>query len=165
MEIHVSQQAAVFLWTVAGGVLSGLVYDMFRIVRRLFRTPDWAVFLCDTVFWLASSIIAFVIILKVNSGQIRWFQFAGLIIGGAIYFSFLSQIVTKAVIFVLRIIVKTVIILKKLLAIPKKILAKPLGFVKKRLSRGKMKIKKRSRHLKSKLSSELKLLKKVRKTS
>lgn len=161
MEIYLSQQVTVFLSTISCGIITGFIYELFRLSRKLFQTSDFVVFICDTIFWLVSSVLSFATILYFNSGQLRWFLFAGFIIGGVIYFTLLSGIVSKIIVLVIRIMVRLYFIIKKILAVPLKIIKKPLRFAAKKTRN----LKKYGKIPLKKLKSQWGLLKKVRKTS
>lgn len=141
MEIHVKLQAAVFLWTVLGGIITSLVYDLFRISRKLFKTPPWVVFVSDLVFWIVCSFLNFAIILEKNSGELRWYLFFGIIIGGVIYFSVLSSLFQKIVFVVLRIFVRLFLLCKKILLVIIRPFLKPVRNMQNRMRKRKLRIK------------------------
>ena len=161
MEIHVTEQVLVFLWMTAAGVCASAVYDMFRILRKLFRMPDWAVFICDAVFWIACTVITFTGVMYSNHGELRWFVFAGLAIGGAVYFSLLSCIITKTILFMLKIIVRILMFFRKILLLTGKLFSKPKRFIKTKAGR----FKKYLKHIAGKPKSGLMIIKKARKNN
>lgn len=161
MEIYVSQQAGVFLWTVLAGICASLVYDMFRIYRKLFKMPDWAVFVCDSVFWIVSSAISFAAVLYSNSGEIRWFIFAGLVIGVILYFMLLTNPVSKTVLLVLKIILIICLFIKRITGRIVKTVLKPLRPVRGHLKKTRKAVK----SMLHKPNVQIRLLKKIRKNS
>ena len=165
MEIHVTQQALVFLCTVLCGNISGLLYDIFRISRRLFKPKDGIVFLSDLFFWMCTSVLLFGIILRVNSGEIRWFEFAGAIIGAGVYFLLFSRIFTGIIMAVLRVIVKVGIFIWKIIMVPIGWLKKPARAIGKKTGAVTSKLKRSTRVFKRKFNQNVKLLKKVRKST
>lgn len=126
MEIHVSQQAGVFLWMALAGMCSSLVYDMFRISRKLFDMPDFAVFICDSVFWAVSAAISFITVLYSNSGELRWFVFAGFLIGGVVYFACVSAVVSTIVLFLLKTAVRIYLFFAKIVSRIARLVLKPV---------------------------------------
>ena len=108
MEIHVSQQAFVFLMMVVTGMIASVIYDIFRVFRRLYKMPGWAVFVCDMFFWLACTLLTFLTVNFCNSGELRWFVFAGFVIGGMLYFSLLARVFSAVIMFLLKVVVRII---------------------------------------------------------
>ncbi len=86
MEIHVTEQASVFLQALFLGGVLGCIYDVFRITRLAFVLPSLLVLLEDLLFFLMSSIILFNYLLQSSSGQIRYFILVGVALGWTIYY-------------------------------------------------------------------------------
>ena len=107
-----------------------MVYDIFRIGRKLFKMADGIVFICDAVFWVVCTVIAFHAVMYSNYGELRWFVFAGIAIGGVVYFVLLSKIVTKTFLFLLRIVVRICLFVKKVALFIDKLFARPRRFVR-----------------------------------
>ena len=86
MEIHLTEQASVFLNSLFLGAVLGCIYDFFRITRLAFVIPSLLVLLEDLMFFLVSSIILFNYLLQSNHGQIRSFILVGVVLGWTIYY-------------------------------------------------------------------------------
>ena len=147
------------LWMTAAGAGAAAVYDFFRIFRRLFKMPDWAVFICDIFFWTVCTVLSFEAVMYSNYGELRWFVFAGIAIGGVIYFTLLSAIVSKTVLFLLRIIVRVCLLVKKILFYINRLFAKPRRFISVRTAR----FVKYCRYILEKPKTGFRILKKIRK--
>lgn len=80
-EIHSSDQAVTFLWSIVLGVLLCLFYDIFRAKRAATENGVIAVALQDIFFWSVSAIVTFLFLLARTNGQLRFFVFAGMVIG------------------------------------------------------------------------------------
>ncbi|HSH36797.1 spore cortex biosynthesis protein YabQ [Schnuerera sp.] len=92
METTIRIQIYIFLTSVYGGLISGLAYDVYRIVRYYFKPKKIITILEDLLFWVAISLIFFYIINKSNWGSLRGYIFIGFFIGGFIYLKILSKI-------------------------------------------------------------------------
>ena len=96
-----SLQPLVFMMTIYAGLLSGLVYDFHRLLRKLIN-KKWATVLFDVFFILFfGSIIAAALYLSSN-GEIRLFSLLGIVLGFILYiavisplFSFIAQKIKK----------------------------------------------------------------------
>jgi len=89
----ISNQFNVFLAFVLIGIIISFVFDFFRILRRVYNTPDFITILEDITFWLISGIILLLGIFILNKGKIRAYLFLGLFSGICIYIVFISKIV------------------------------------------------------------------------
>ncbi len=89
----ISNQFNVFLAFVLIGIVIGFVFDFFRILRRVYKTPDFITILEDITFWLISGIILLLGIFILNKGRIRAYLFLGLFSGICIYIAFISKII------------------------------------------------------------------------
>jgi len=101
MLVSLSSQAYIFLCTVLGGVIIGLVYDLFRVSRKVFKTNNYVVYFEDILFWFLGSIIIFGILFISNAGEIRGYALLGIVLGIIIYACMISHYVMK---FILTII-------------------------------------------------------------
>ena len=48
----VSNQAYLFFIFIVNGILIGLLFDFFRIARKVFRTNDIITYIQDILFWI-----------------------------------------------------------------------------------------------------------------
>ena len=136
MQDSINQIYLVGLFT-GSGFLIGIFFDIFRILRKSFKTPDILTYFEDFLFWIITGIYLIFIIFKFSFGQIRFFMFASLILGFALYIltiskffinlnvkiiTILKMIISK----ILKVILYTFEFLIKLL---KRIIFKPITFI------------------------------------
>lgn len=57
------------------GLLIGLTFDFFRILRKCFKTKNWITYIQDIVFWIITGLIILYSIFKFNNGELRGFIF------------------------------------------------------------------------------------------
>ena len=88
-------QAYLFLVFSLTGVIIGILFDFFRILRRSIKTPNIITYIQDILFWILTGIIVLYSIWYFNNGELRIFVFLGLIIGILIYMTTLSSIIVK----------------------------------------------------------------------
>lgn len=116
------------------GIVIGIVFDIFRILRRSFRTVDWITYIQDTLFWIIAGGILLFSIFKFNNGEIRSYIFIGLLLGIIFYMLTISKILIKSS-------VTIILFLKKILSYPihfiqhiiNKIIITPCTFVLKKV--------------------------------
>lgn len=122
----VQNQAYLFLVFSLTGIAIGILFDFFRIFRRIIKTGNIITYLEDILFWILTGILVLYNIWYFNNGEIRIYMFLGIIIGTFIYMSTISNIFIK----IFTKILSTII---KLLKIPLKIftLSNFMKYVKK----------------------------------
>ena len=85
-------QAQIFMIFFIVGVLTGILFDLFRAKRKVFRTSDIVTNCEDVVFLLISGFLIISCILKLNNGEIRTYIFLAILFGIIIYFLTISNI-------------------------------------------------------------------------
>lgn len=83
----------VLLGTFIGGLVLGLVFDVFRIYRKNFKGASYLVWLQDILMWATMLAVVYITIFITNSAQLRWYEFAGFGVGAAVYMVTLSRFV------------------------------------------------------------------------
>lgn len=130
-------QAYLFYIFTLSGILIGLLFDIFRILRRSFKTSDIITLLQDILFWmLAGGVFAYTVF-KFNNGEIRSYVLLGTALGIVIHVLLFSKIFIKVnvkIIVFLKNIVHTIlhailIPIKFILHFIRKVLFKPISFV------------------------------------
>ena len=116
----VQNQAYLFLVFSLTGVVIGILFDFFRILRRSIKTSNIVTYIQDILFWILTGIIVLYNIWYFNNGELRIFVFLGLIIGILIYMTTLSNIVAK-------IFTKILVFLINILKMPLKVIYKLLN--------------------------------------
>lgn len=115
-------EASFFLHAILTGGLLLVLYDFLRIFRRVYKHTAFSVNLEDFFYWIASSIIIFVVLVKENNGIIRWFFVLGMFLGMMIYHLTLSRYFVRSLSFLIK---KTL----HLVSIVLGVLFKPIQFV------------------------------------
>lgn len=118
-----SQFNIVFIFFLTG-ICIGLLFDFFRIQRKVLRTCDFITYIQDILFWIVSGLIIIFVIMKYTNGEIRIYMVFGIILGILIYFLIISKYIMKIFVcilsFLLNIIGKLLFPLKKIYKIIKK---------------------------------------------
>ena len=88
-------QAYLFLVFSLTGVIIGVLFDFFRILRRSIKTSNLITYIEDILFWILTGLFLLYIIFKYSFGQLRIYMFVSLIIGIVIYFLTISKYFIK----------------------------------------------------------------------
>ena len=118
-----SQFNTVFIFFLTG-ICIGLLFDFFRIQRKVLKTCDFITYIQDILFWIVSGLIIIFVIMKYTNGEIRIYMALGIILGILIYFLIISKYIMKIFVcilsFLLNIIGKLLFPIKKIYKIIKK---------------------------------------------
>jgi spore cortex biosynthesis protein YabQ len=106
MTISVSAQAFTFLCSVIGGIAIALIYDIFRIKRKAFKTGKFMTYVEDLLFWLLVAIVMFSMVYYSNEGELRSYLFLGAFIGVIFYALLFSKAVMNSSLFIINILRK-----------------------------------------------------------
>lgn len=111
-------QGYIFFITFLGGILIGIIWDIYRILRHFTKLGKKGIVIGDILFWVLSAIIGFRIILYISWGNLRGFIFLGFFLGGAFYFYAFSRYVLKILIFIIKQMVLTIVFIWFLITYP-----------------------------------------------
>lgn len=134
MIINQSYLFAIFM---INGIIIGILFDIFRILRKIIKTSDMFTYLEDIIFWILTGATILYSAFVFNNGQIRLFMFLAIILGCFIYMIFLSSKVIKINVTIINFIKQILIKILKILALPfqyiykllRKILLNPIVLV------------------------------------
>lgn len=124
MNEETINQAYLFLIFILNGILIGITFDVFRILRRSFNTSNFVTYVEDTLFWVISSIIVMYSLFVFNNGQFRAYIFVGILLGIAIYMLFFSKIIIRISVKIIEAIKRIAMFLFKIISYPIKIVYK-----------------------------------------
>ena len=113
---NISQEQTFMLFFIIG-IIIGIFFDIFRVIRKAFRTDDKITFFEDLIFIILSGFLVIYGIIKINGGEVRFYLFLGIMFGIVIYLLTISNL--------------CVIIFYEFVKICKKIIKIPLFFIKK----------------------------------
>ena len=136
MNVIATNQAYLFFIFMLTGVLISILFDIFRVFRKTFKTPDIITYLEDILFWILTGSLTLFVVFKFNNGEIRFFLFLGMALGIILYLVTLSKYFIKLnvwIIITLKNILKKLITIilypiKGLLKMLQKIFYKPIVF-------------------------------------
>jgi spore cortex biosynthesis protein YabQ len=115
-----------FIITVITGVVMGVLFDFYRILRGVFRLRWILTSLADLLYWLLSTVLVFVALLFGNWGEVRLYVFFGLFAGVFGYYKLLSRLTMRMLIWLIRFSVRVVRTVKLVVVYT---VIRPLGFI------------------------------------
>lgn len=88
--MSVDSQLATFVITIVTGMVLGLLFDFYRVVRQALRLRWGLTALADFLYWLVATALVFTGLLFGNWGEVRLYVFFGLAGGALCYYRLLS---------------------------------------------------------------------------
>lgn len=116
MADFVIEELRTLLVTMGIGAALAVVYDIFRIARRVVRHNTFAVSGEDILFWIAAGFATYYFFLFINDGKFRLYMVAGIILGifvcrmtvSRIFVPLLSRIFRKIKEFIIKLLKKII---------------------------------------------------------
>lgn len=125
----ITTQTSLFIIFLINGLIIGLLFDIFRILRKTIKTSDFFTYIEDFIFWILTGIILLYSIFKYNNGEIRLFMFVAALLGVIIYILTISSYIIKINVAVINFIKKIIITVFSFIFTP---FRKFFSFIKKR---------------------------------
>ncbi len=121
-------QGQIFILFFVAGICIGLIYDIFRVLRKNFHTSDLITQIEDVIFLVFSGFLVLYSILKFNNGEVRFYLFMAIFLGILLYFLTIS----KPYVIIINVIVK---FCKNILVFIIKLIKIPYIFIKKTIKK------------------------------
>lgn len=97
----------------------GIIFDIFRIFRKSFKTSDIITYIEDIIFWILSGALTLYMMMVFNDGEIRLYIFIAILLGVSMYILTISRFLIKGSVLVITTIKKVI----------SKIFLKPINFI------------------------------------
>lgn len=116
------------LQALAAGVLLGVYYDAFRLLRRVIHFDRVSVAMQDILFWLTSAVYLFFVCIRLNNGYIRIYFVLFALAGWGVYYATVGRMIFVVFDFMLKIFGRLTKSIKKMtLSLIRKIYTKIKG--------------------------------------
>ena len=122
-------QSYIFLIFILNGFLIGILFDVFRILRRSFKTNNIMTYIEEILFWGLTAFVLVYSIFTCGNGEIRLYMFLGVFMGCLLYMTTLSSYFIKINVVIILKIKKIIFKLISIMLIPFKIIFKPIKFI------------------------------------
>ena len=90
------------------GIVIGIGFDIFRVLRKSFRTSDMVTYIEDILFGILTGIFLIIMLFIFNNGQLRFFIFVAIFLGLLLYLLTISKYFIKINVIILAFIKKLV---------------------------------------------------------
>lgn len=121
---YICRQTYIFFLACLSGILAGFIFDIFRVKRKLVRTPDFIVKIEDILYWIIIAIVLFCLMYYSNECELRSYILLGLVLGVIVYICLFSKYIVMIMFGIFRMIAKLIVfpinIIIKILHVPLK---------------------------------------------
>ena len=84
--MYTFSQGQIFIVFLIIGICIGVIFDIFRTLRKVFKTPDLATYIEDIIFMAIVGILIVNNLILVNNGEIRFYIILAIIFRNDILF-------------------------------------------------------------------------------
>ena len=105
----ITNQAYLFLIFTVNGIIIGLLFDFFRILRKTMKTKDIVTYIEDFIFWILTGAIILYSIFTFNNGEVRFYMFLAILMGAITYLLFVSKYVIEINVAIITFLKKVII--------------------------------------------------------
>jgi spore cortex biosynthesis protein YabQ len=95
MLSSISTQFNLLFFSILAGVITGVLFDLYRVFRGLENPNVVVTFLEDTLFWILTGIIVFIFLLSTNHAYMREYVYIAIAVGVLLYMALLSKYFIK----------------------------------------------------------------------
>lgn len=85
MLFYTIGQGSVFVWMTLCGMLTGLLYDLFRLIRCILRAGTGLTLALDIAWGACSGVVLAVMLVIANRGELRPYVLAAVLAGFLLY--------------------------------------------------------------------------------
>ena len=112
MKLVIMNELRFFLNSIIWGVILLVIYDVFRIIRRVIKHKSFFIAIQDIIYWVVCSILIFNMMYRQNNGIIRAFAVLAILFGMILYHGSVSDLVVD---YVSMVINKVIYFFKRLI--------------------------------------------------
>ena len=125
----IENQSYLFLVYTINGIFIGILFDIFRVLRKSFKTNDITTYFEDILFWILTGLSLLYSIFTFSNGEIRLYMFLGVFLGCLTYMMLISKYFIKNKVKIVVFFKKIFEIIFSIILIPVKFLFKPIRFI------------------------------------
>lgn len=90
MIFDMDRQIAIFIFSLASGILIGILFDLYRIIRGNENPGNIVTAIEDLLFWILTAMIVFIFMMYTNYAYLSFNIFVYMIVGMIIHLKLLS---------------------------------------------------------------------------
>lgn len=127
MEFDIIRDLVIFGLSIFCGLFMGIIFDLYRAIRRIFKPKVLLSYLEDLIFWIIIGGIFFALLINTTDGILRGFVFIGVFVGVLLYMILLSNYILPLFILIFKLILN---VFNEIIKVIKKPFAKILLLIR-----------------------------------
>lgn len=127
MIISINTQLRLVVFSLLAGMLTGVIFDLYRVIRGMEKIPKFIIVIEDILFWILTSIVIFIFLLYTNYAFSGIYVYLYILLGLVAYLKLFSKLLIKIYIVLLESISMILRITLKYLTYPFRILKNGLS--------------------------------------
>lgn len=122
MVISINQQIGLVIFSIIAGMITGVLFDLYRLIRGANSINKIITFIEDTLFWIFTGVIVFIFLLYMNYAYISMYVYLWIVVGVYLYIRSLSKIFIQSQCKIFKFLGKIFRVLKNILLYPLEIM-------------------------------------------
>lgn len=118
MVISISQQFRLVIFSLAAGIITGVLFDSYRLIRGFSNLNKVVTFIEDTLFWIFTSVVVFTFLLYTNYAYIGMYVYMCIAIGIYLYIKLISKFFISSQYRVLKLLGKILRVVRNFIFYP-----------------------------------------------
>jgi spore cortex biosynthesis protein YabQ len=118
MIISIGQQFGLVTFSIIAGVITGTLFDSYRLIRGFNNTNKIITFIEDILFWILTGIIVFLFLLYTNYAYIGMYVYVCIAIGVYLYIKIASRLFISSQYKILKLLGKVFRVTKNMIIYP-----------------------------------------------
>jgi spore cortex biosynthesis protein YabQ len=95
MIISISTQIRLIIFSLIAGIITGILFDFYRLIRGFKDLNKIITFIEDTLFWIFTAIIVFIFLMYTNYAYMGMYVYILLGVGICLYLKFFSNLLIE----------------------------------------------------------------------
>ncbi len=91
MILSITQQLRCIIFSLLAGIITGVLFDLYRIIRGFNNVNKILTFLEDILFWIFAAIVVFIFLLLMDCVYIGIYVYAWITLGTYLYIKMISN--------------------------------------------------------------------------
>lgn len=121
MPLPIEIQFDIVLYALLSGLLTGIMFDLYRIIRGA-KVPKFIVFIEDILFWVLAAVIVFTFLLYTNYAFLGPYVYIFMVISLLFYLRFISSLIYNVEITVIETVSRILRVIFKTISYPMKLI-------------------------------------------
>jgi spore cortex biosynthesis protein YabQ len=118
MVISINQQFWLVVFSITAGIITGVLFDSYRLIRGFSNVNKVIVFIEDTLFWIFTAIVVFAFLVYENYAYIGMYVYMCIAIGVYLYIKIVSKFYISSQYKILKFLGKVLRVTKNLILYP-----------------------------------------------